>query len=193
MEIVQAVKNLNSISRERLNFRRRPILCTTLYRNLMQASNFGGIFDQLFLWICLWNFHRRRLSTFSIPQCKKVKNDQNSNQEVSCLNCDPDWIQSAIFLLFSFSILTPLRKFRTHQSSSRSQRWSSLRSRWGSGELDTYKEKREFSKRRFPAGFISSLYRNKSQSFYSRLFCTLMIENLWRLTRIGDEVDLGNV
>ena len=31
MEIVQAVKKLNSISRERLNFRRRPILCTTLY------------------------------------------------------------------------------------------------------------------------------------------------------------------
>ena len=43
MEIVQAVKKLNSISRERLNFRRRPILCTTLYRNPMQASNFGGV------------------------------------------------------------------------------------------------------------------------------------------------------
>ena len=51
MEIVQAVKKLNSISREQLNFRRRPILCTTLYRNLIQASNFGGTFDQLFLWI----------------------------------------------------------------------------------------------------------------------------------------------
>ena len=25
------------------------VLCTTLYRNLMQASNFGGTFDQLFL------------------------------------------------------------------------------------------------------------------------------------------------
>ena len=58
MEIVQAVKKLNSISPERLNFRRRPILCTTLYRNLMQVSNFGGTFDQLFLWIFLWNFHR---------------------------------------------------------------------------------------------------------------------------------------
>ena len=49
MEIVQGVKKLNSISRERLNFRRRPILCTTLYRNPMQASNFSGTFDQLFL------------------------------------------------------------------------------------------------------------------------------------------------
>ena len=56
--------------------RRRPILCTTLYRNLMQASNFGGKFDQLFLWIFSWNFHRRCLSTLSIPRCKKVKNDQ---------------------------------------------------------------------------------------------------------------------
>ena len=25
------------------------VLCITLYRNLMQASNFGGTFDQLFL------------------------------------------------------------------------------------------------------------------------------------------------
>ena len=70
---VQAVKKLNSISRERLNFLRRPFLCTTLYRNLKQASNFGGIFDQLFLWIFLWNFHRRCLSASSIPWCKKVK------------------------------------------------------------------------------------------------------------------------
>ena len=69
-------KKLNSISRERLNFRRRPFLCTTLYRNLMQASNFGGTFDQLFLWIFLWNFHRRCLFTYSILWCKKVKNDQ---------------------------------------------------------------------------------------------------------------------
>ena len=49
------------------------VLCTTLYRNLMQASNFGDIFDQLFLWNFLWNFHRRCLSTSSIPRCKKVK------------------------------------------------------------------------------------------------------------------------
>ena len=59
-----------------MNFRRRPFLCTTLYRNPMQASNFGGTFDQLFLWIFLWNFYRTCVSTFSIPWCKKVKNDQ---------------------------------------------------------------------------------------------------------------------
>ena len=69
-------KKLNSISRERLNFRRRPILCTTLYRNLTQASNFGGTFDQLFLGIFLQNFRRRGLSTSAIPWCKKVRNDQ---------------------------------------------------------------------------------------------------------------------
>ena len=43
MEIVQAVKKLNSISGARLNFRRWPILCTTLYRDPIQASNFGGV------------------------------------------------------------------------------------------------------------------------------------------------------
>ena len=80
MEIVQRVKKLNSILRARLNFRRRPIVCTALYRNPMQASNFGGAFDQLFLWICLWNFHKRCLSTSSIPCCKKVKMTKNSNQ-----------------------------------------------------------------------------------------------------------------
>ena len=52
-------KKLNSISRVRLNFRRRPILCTTLYRNQMQASNFGGAFDQLFLWIFFMKFSQK--------------------------------------------------------------------------------------------------------------------------------------
>ena len=80
MEIVQAVKKLNSISRARLNFRRRPFLCTNLYRNPIQASNFGGSFDQLFLEFFLCNFHRRCASTFSIQWCKKFKMTKNSNQ-----------------------------------------------------------------------------------------------------------------
>ena len=54
----QKVK-LSSISRERLNFRRRPFLCTTLYRNLMQASNFGGTLDQLFLCIFFMKFSQK--------------------------------------------------------------------------------------------------------------------------------------
>ena len=78
---------INSISRARLNFRRRPFLCTTFYSNLMQASNFGGTFDQFFLWIFLLNYHRRFISTSSIPWCKKVKNDQKLKTRGSCLKC----------------------------------------------------------------------------------------------------------
>ena len=52
----------------------------------MQANNFGGSFDQLFLWIFSWNFHRRCLSTFSRPWCKKVINDQKlKSRGGSCL------------------------------------------------------------------------------------------------------------
>ena len=72
-----------------MNYRRRPFLCTTLYRNPMQASNFGGTFDQLFLWIFLWNFHRICVSAFSIPWCKKVKNDQKLKSRGSCLKAGP--------------------------------------------------------------------------------------------------------
>ena len=85
MEIVQAVKKLNSISRERLNFRRRSILCTTLYRNLMQASNFGGTFDQIFLKF----FYKIFTEDASLPLlyhgAKKSKMTKISNQGWSCL------------------------------------------------------------------------------------------------------------
>ena len=101
MEIVQRVKKLNSISRAQSNFRRRPFLCTTLYRNPMQASNFGGTFDHLFLWICLWNFHRRCVSTSSIPWCKKVKNDQKLKSRAgSCLKCWCLAVFTAVVALF---------------------------------------------------------------------------------------------
>ena len=45
IKIVQTIKKLNSISRARLNFRRGSILCTTLYRNPIQASK---------LWWHIW-------------------------------------------------------------------------------------------------------------------------------------------
>ena len=80
MEIVQAVKKLNSISRERLNFRRRPILCTTLYRNPMQASNFGGTFDQLFLRIFYKFFTEDASLLFLNHGAKKSNMTKNSNQ-----------------------------------------------------------------------------------------------------------------
>ena len=73
----------SSVQRAWLNFRRPPILCTTLYRNPVQASNFGGTFDQLFLWIFLWNFHRRCLSTFSIQKSQKWPKTQIKG--LSCL------------------------------------------------------------------------------------------------------------
>ena len=82
MEIVQAVKKLNSISRERLNFRRWPILCTTLYRNPIQASNFGGAFDQLSFEVFS---HKMPLYFFYTMVQKKVKNDQKLKSRGSCL------------------------------------------------------------------------------------------------------------
>ena len=80
LQLLQLIEKLNSISQARLNFQRRPILCTTLYRNLMQSCNFGGTFDQLFFCMFLWNFYRRCPSTSSILWCKKSKMTKNSNQ-----------------------------------------------------------------------------------------------------------------
>ena len=80
MEIVQAVKKLNSISRERLNFCRRPILCTTLYRNPTQASNFGGTFDQLFLRFFYTIFTEDASRPLLYHDAKKSKMTKNSNQ-----------------------------------------------------------------------------------------------------------------
>ena len=88
MEIDRAVEKFNSISRERLNFRIWPILCTTLYRNPVPAINFGGLFDQIFLWIFLCKFHTWWPSTFSVPWCKKTKveiDQKLKSREGSCL------------------------------------------------------------------------------------------------------------
>ena len=52
----------------------------------MQASKFGGIFDQLFLWIFLCNFHRKCLCTSSIPYCKKSQKWQKTQIKGSCLD-----------------------------------------------------------------------------------------------------------
>ena len=60
MEIVQAVKKLNSILRERLNFWRRPVLCTTLYRNpkYKRATSVAHLTNFSFE-LFLWNFHTK--------------------------------------------------------------------------------------------------------------------------------------
>ena len=151
MNIVQAVKMLNSISRARLNFRRRPILCTTLYRNLLQASNFSGSFDQLFLWILLWNFHRRCLSTSSIPWCKKVKNGQKlqSRGGGACLNSSSLHESGpSLFLptgnhLLHFCFEKSFLKILTFRHSASSEKWG----RTGSG--DTEKTRKEKNLARF--------------------------------------------
>ena len=73
-------KKLNSISWARLNFRRRPILCTTLYRNLMQASNFSSTFDQLCLRIFYEIFTADASQRLLYHGAKQSKMTKNSNQ-----------------------------------------------------------------------------------------------------------------
>ena len=51
----------------------------------------GVRFALCIIWIFLWNFHRRCLSTSSIPWCKKVKNDQTSNQGGPALSYKTNW------------------------------------------------------------------------------------------------------
>ena len=63
-----------------MNFRRQPILCTTLYRNPMQASNFGGTFDQLFLRIFYKIFTKDASLPLLYHGAKKSKMTKNSNQ-----------------------------------------------------------------------------------------------------------------
>ena len=86
-------KRIKSISGARSDFWRRPILCGTFYRNLMQASNFGATIDQLtFQFFMCFSQKRRSLSTFSIPLCKKVKMTKNSIKGPGVLrqNCQFD-------------------------------------------------------------------------------------------------------
>ena len=64
-------KKLNSISRERLNFRRWPILCTTLYRNLMQASNFRRHIWPIFLWFFFLKFSQKMFLYFFYTMVQK--------------------------------------------------------------------------------------------------------------------------
>ena len=96
MEIVQAVKKLNSISRERLNFRRRPILCTTLHRSTQncvllcietlckRATSVVHLINFSFEFF-LWYLYSRCLSTSAVPWCSKSKLTKNTNQGWSCL------------------------------------------------------------------------------------------------------------
>ena len=69
-----------------------PILRTTLYRNLMQASNFGGKFDQLFFWIFYEIFTEDdSLLCLYHDGVKKLKMTKNSNQGGPALNYHRRW------------------------------------------------------------------------------------------------------
>ena len=61
-----------------LNFRRRPILCTTLYRNLMQASNFGTAHLTNFSFEFFYALFTEDAPAlyFVYTMVQKVKNDQ---------------------------------------------------------------------------------------------------------------------
>ena len=86
MEIVQAVKKLNSIWRERLNFLRRPNLCAFVQKPIhVQASNFGSSFDQLFLWNFFMQFSHKIPLYFFYTMVQKSKKWPKTQIEGSCL------------------------------------------------------------------------------------------------------------
>ena len=121
-------KKLNSLSRARLNFRRRRFLCTTLNRNLTQASNFGGTFDQVFLWNFLWNFTKNASPLFLCYGVKKSKMTKNSNQGARALK--------TALLLVSWETLEQKRRPRFAEISSFPTRDHSLKSAQRSKSLE---------------------------------------------------------
>ena len=80
MKIVQAVKKLNSISRDRLNFRRRPILCTCT-EIVNKRAALVAYFTNFSFEVFLYNFDTRCPFTFSIHGEKSQKWPKNWNQE----------------------------------------------------------------------------------------------------------------
>ena len=82
MERVQAVKKLNSILRERLNFRRQPILCTTLYRNpiLYKRATLVAHLTNFSLEFFMQFSYKMPLYCFCTMVQKKSKMTKNSNQ-----------------------------------------------------------------------------------------------------------------
>ena len=65
-------KKLNSISRVRVNFRRRPFLCTTLHRNpIYKRATSAAAFDQLFFEFLMQFSQKMRLYVFYTVVHKK--------------------------------------------------------------------------------------------------------------------------
>ena len=79
MKIFQAVTDLGSITRARLNFRRRLILFTPLNRPI-QASSFGGKFDQLVF--CIFMEFSHKMTRSFLRHDAKDKNKQKPKSRV---------------------------------------------------------------------------------------------------------------
>ena len=83
--------------------------------------NSGGTFDQLFIWIFLWNFHRSCLFNSAKPWCKKVKNDQKLKSRGPALTFEQrmpwSWNWHISFpLSFFFNTLLVIFDIFFHQS-----------------------------------------------------------------------------
>ena len=81
MEIVQAVKKLKFNLASATELSEMTVLCTILYRNLMQASNFGDILTNFSFEFFYAIFTQDAPLLFLYPGAKKSKMTKNSNQE----------------------------------------------------------------------------------------------------------------
>ena len=130
MDIVQAVNMLNSISRARLNFRRRPILYTTLYRwfdlHYPAALSKETLCKQTTLVAHLTNFSFEFFCAiftqdtplrFLYHGAKSKKMTKNSNQGGGgfIMTCTKRWLHNSLFLLVKASITQSDRHNEIHK------------------------------------------------------------------------------
>ena len=101
----------------------------------MQASNFGGTFDQLFLWIVFWNFHRRCVNTMVQKSQKwpKLKSRGGGgpalswNQKIN-FKAGVDWSEAWFLAEIDFNFLHQSVPLTSEICCSKFQRCSSIRS-----------------------------------------------------------------
>ena len=104
MEIVQAVKKLNSISRERLNFRRRffvQLCIETLCKRATLVAHLTNFSFEFFI-----KFSQKIPLYFFYTMVQKVKNDQNSNQGGPALTGWHSW-RSRYWSIFEYFSSVP--------------------------------------------------------------------------------------
>ena len=86
VKIIQAIKKLNSISRARLNFRRRPFLCTTWVETLCKRATSVAHLTNFSFEFVYEIFTEDASLLLLFRSAKKSKMTKNSNQGGSCLN-----------------------------------------------------------------------------------------------------------